>query len=123
MTGSRPHRLTDAPSSIARAEEEVPDDIAREQVIRPEEAEHLNDPRHESGPPGLVARAEPGAVVTVEVLVEKEEILPVGIGLEPVRPSVHRATTLFVGNEDRHQPPSDLLGHVEEGAKAARAGG
>src|SRR5687767_9395750 len=34
----------------------------------------------QSRPPGLMVRAKPGAVVAVKVLIEKQQIAPVGIG-------------------------------------------
>src|SRR4051794_11376980 len=37
---------------------------------------------HQAGPPGLVGRAEAGAIVTVEVLMERNEVVPGRIGLE-----------------------------------------
>src|SRR5262245_60850221 len=45
---------------------------AAEGRLRVEHAEHLDQLRHAAGPSGLVARAEPGAVVAVEVLVEQD---------------------------------------------------
>jgi len=42
-------------------------------------AEELDQPGDEAGPAGLVAGADPGAVVAVEVLVEQDVVSPVGI--------------------------------------------
>ena len=36
----------------------------------------------QAGPAGLMAGAEPGAVVAVEVFVEQDQVAPVRIGLE-----------------------------------------
>ena len=44
--------------------------------------EEVHHPRDDAGPAGLMAGAEPGAVVAVEVLVEQDEIAPVRIVLE-----------------------------------------
>ena len=45
-------------------------------------AEQLDEGSDEACPPGLVRRAEPGAVVAVEVLEEQDEIAPVRVVLE-----------------------------------------
>ena len=66
------------------------------------------------GPAGLVARAEPGAVVAVEVLVEEDVVAPVGIGLELLRAAVDGSPAVLVAQEDAGEPVGDLLGHLEE---------
>jgi hypothetical protein len=45
-------------------------------------AQALDQPGDKPGPPGLVGRAEPGSVVTVEVLLEQDEVTPVRVLLE-----------------------------------------
>ena len=49
------------------------------------------------GPVGLVGGADPGPIVTVEVLVEEQTVVPGGVGLEPL-----------VAAEDRPRPFSSL---------------
>src|SRR5262245_7828918 len=49
--------------------------------------EHLGD---ESGPAGLVAGSESGAVITVKVFVEQNVVAPVGVGLELLGAAKHR---------------------------------
>src|SRR5262245_6627242 len=76
------------------------------------------------GPAGLMARAEPGAVVAVEVLVEQDEIAPVGVLLELRAPSVYRPPPILASQEDAGQPARDLLGnlvqvHEPSGARGA----
>ena len=53
-------------------------------------SEEINQHRDTSRPTGLVTGAEPGAVVPVEVFVEQDQIAPVRIVLELVRPAVDR---------------------------------
>ena len=55
--------------------------------------------RHGPGPAGLVAGADAGAVVAVEVLVEQEQVVPVGIGLELLDPAEHRPAPVLVLGE------------------------
>ena len=63
----------------------------------------------DAGPAGLVAGAEPGAVVAVEVLVEEQQVPPVRIVLELLRAAVHRPAALLVLQEDAAEPPRDAL--------------
>ena len=51
---------------------------------------------HQPGPAGLVAGAQPGAVVAVEVLVEEDVVAPVGIGLELLRAAVDGPPAVLV---------------------------
>src|SRR6266704_960320 len=73
-------------------------------------------------PSGLVARAEAGPVVAVEVLVEQEHVAPVRVLLKLARPPVDRPPAMAVPQEDAGQPAPDLLrdliqGHVPPGAR------
>ena len=54
-----------------------------------QETVDLDELRHDPGPTGLMAGAQPGAVVAVEVFVKEDEILPVGVLLELFRPPVN----------------------------------
>ena len=78
--------------------------------------------RDEPGPAGLVARAETGAVVAVEVLVEQQQVAPVRIGLEQLGAPEHGAPPALVAQEGRGQAPADLVGHLEQVQLVARAG-
>jgi SAM-dependent methyltransferase len=70
--------------------------------------------RDEACPSGLVAGAEAGAVVAVEVFVELEQLAPVGIGLESFDPSEHGPVSVLAAGEDRGQAPADLAGDLAE---------
>ena len=79
-------------------------------LLRIERAEELDQLRHQPGPAGLMAGAEPRAVVAVEVFVEQDVVAPVGIGLELLRAAVHRPPAVLVAQEDPREPVGDLLG-------------
>ena len=51
-------------------------------VSRIELAEYVDQSRHDPGPPGLMAGADAGAVVAMEVFVEQQVVPPVRIALE-----------------------------------------
>ena len=54
----------------------------------------------QSGPPRLVAGAEAGAVVAVEVLMERNVVTPVRILLELFRAAEHRTLTGVIAQEN-----------------------
>ncbi len=58
----------------------------------------------QSGPTGLVARADPGAVVAVEVFVERDQIVPVRVVLEFFRAAEYGSSLIRTVQEDAHQP-------------------
>src|SRR5262249_51445352 len=70
--------------------------------------------RGEAGPPGLVAGAEAGAVVAVEVLVEQQQVAPVRVGPERGLRTVDRPATGLVGEEGAGEPSGEVTGHLVE---------
>ena len=66
--------------------------------------EEVHGPGDDSGPAGLVAGAEAGPVVAVEILVEQEAIAPVRVRLELPGLSIDRATALLVFQKDVPEP-------------------
>ena len=66
-----------------------------EKPYRVQQTVQLDQLGHVSRPAGLMAGAEPGAVVAVEVLVEEHVVAPVRIGLEFLRAAVDRAPSLL----------------------------
>ena len=64
---------------------------SRETELRIEPAEELDELGHQPGPAGLMAGAQPGTVVAVEVFVEEDVVAPVGIGLEFLRAAIDRS--------------------------------
>ena len=71
-----------------------------EQLLRIEQSEELDQLRHQSCPAGLVTRAEPRAVVAVEVFVEQDQVAPVRIVLELFRAAVDRPPAVRIPQED-----------------------
>src|SRR4051812_31020855 len=59
-------------------------------LLRCEGGEHMHHARDDAGPASLVTRAESGAIVAVEVLVELKVVAPQRIGLEFLGPAIHR---------------------------------
>src|SRR5947208_15878670 len=85
--------------------------------------EQVHGTRDDARPSGLVARAEPRAVVAVEVFVEQDEIAPVRVLLEPAGAAVHRPAPIHVTQEDVAQTVRDFLGDLIERHVPAGAGG
>src|SRR5207249_9209046 len=81
--------------------------------------EELGD---EAGPARLVARADAGAVVAVEVLVEQNDVAPVRVALELLRGAEDRPAAVFAAQEDPREAPRDLGCHLPEGQPRAGAG-
>jgi hypothetical protein len=61
-----------------------------------------------------MAGAGAGAVVAVEVLVERNAIPPVRVLLEPFRAAEHRTPAVLVTQENSLQAIGDLLSDLEE---------
>src|SRR5262245_55239308 len=59
-------------------------------------------------PAGLVRRAEAGAVVAVEVLVEEEVVLPGRVRLHALDRAEAGPAPVGAGEEDRHEPPAEV---------------
>src|SRR5262245_1944504 len=76
---------------------------------------------HEGCPARLVAGAQPGAVVAVEVLEEGHPVLPVRVGLEEADVAQDGAAALGVSEEDPDEAASDLVGGPVERHSALAA--
>src|SRR5215813_8124535 len=85
----------------------------REEFVRGARREQMHAAGDHSSPARLMARANAGAVVAVEVLVEEDEIPPVRVLLELPAASVHGPAAGLVPPPDPGGPPvhvlSDLL--------------
>src|SRR5438105_15770313 len=77
-----------------------------------------DDPR----PSRLVAGAEAGAVVAVEVFVEQQMIAPMGIALKFFGAPEYRPPAGFVAQEDPGQPIGNVLSDLEQIHQLARSG-
>jgi hypothetical protein len=62
-------------------------------------AHKLDDASNATRPAGLVTGSNAGSVVAVEVFVEQDVVLPIGVGLEFFRCSIDRAATVAIGQE------------------------
>src|SRR5574341_87759 len=81
----------------------------------------LEELGHETRPAGLVAGADPGPVVAVEVLVEEDQVLPVGVGLELLCAPVDRPPAVGPLHEDARQAAGQLGRDVPQGHPLAGA--
>lgn len=82
--------------------------------LRVQGAVKLNDLGHESGPSGLVAGAQPGAIVAMEVFIEENVVAPVGIALEFIGAPIDGSSAVFVQCKYPAKSICDLLAHVEK---------
>src|SRR5262245_18123319 len=71
---------------------------------------------------GLMAGAEPSAVVAVKVLKEEDLVSPVLVALEFFYPAVCGSSPLFAAQEEFDQPPRQLLADVPEVHHFSRPG-
>src|SRR3954453_8410653 len=93
-----------------------------EYLLRRRCCEQVHHPRDDAGPAGLVARAQAGAVVTVEVLVKEHVIAPVRVLLKHLGAAVNGAAAVFVFQEDSGDAARYLLGHLVQVHLLAQAG-
>src|SRR5271167_5173961 len=94
-----------------------------QKLLRVETTEKFDQLCDHAGPTGLMTGPEARAVIAVEVLVEQDVILPVGIGLEFLRASVHRPPAGFIPQEDPLQTVGNFPSYLEQVHQLARAGG
>src|SRR5262249_13102524 len=69
---------------------------------------------HEPRPARLVAGPDARPVVPVEVLVEEEEVLPVGIAVEDLRNPEDGSAPVGPGQEDAGEAPREIRAHLPE---------
>src|SRR5262245_42727514 len=67
-------------------------------------------PRHEPCPPGLVAGAETGAVVAMEVLIEQDQLAPEGSGLKSRAMSIDSPAAGVVAQKHATKVPGNNSG-------------
>src|SRR5262245_62125362 len=67
---------------------------ALQKLLRGRGREQMQPTGNDAGPSGLMAGAQAGAVVAVEVLVEQDQIAPVRVVLEFLRPAVDRPAAI-----------------------------
>lgn len=77
----------------------------------------------EAGPAGLMACAEAGAVVAIEIFVEQDVVTPVGVLLKLRGAAVDGASSRAIFQENAMQPVIDFAGDFVESHLAAGTGG
>jgi hypothetical protein len=65
---------------------------------------------HQPGPAGLVAGAQPGARLAVEVLVEQHQVAPAGVALQGLVPPGEGAPPRLIREEEADQAPGEDVG-------------
>src|SRR5262245_44381985 len=70
--------------------------------------------RDEPRPSGLVAGPKPGAVVSVEILVEQNVVLPMGVFLKLFGASVDRPLAVRIAHKDARQAAGKLFCYLEQ---------
>src|SRR5262245_56709498 len=113
-----PVRLPAPTRIVLRPVQAGPD--ARRDRARPGRVE--DQVRDERRPSGLVGRTEPGAVVAVEVLVERQVALPRRVCLELLRAAVDGAPAIRTREPDGDEPVGEVLRDLREAPLLARAG-
>src|SRR5262250_3321275 len=78
--------------------------------------------RDQPGPAGLVARADRGAVVAVEVLAEDQVVFPGGIGLHALGAAEAGPPAVRAAGEQRDEPVLQVGHDLVEAQPFARAG-
>ena len=86
----------------------------RQQGFRIEFAKNFDQQGDDAGSTRLVAGADAGTVVAVEILVEEDVILPIRIFLELFGSSVNRAPAVPIPQENTGESSSDFFGHFEQ---------
>src|SRR5215467_4592022 len=84
--------------------------------------EHIDKADDQSRPARLVTCAQSGTVVAVEILVEQEVVLPVGVLLELLGAPVHWPRPSFTAQKDARESARQLLRNLIERQVLSRAG-
>ena len=77
-------------------------------------AENLDERTNEPSPPRLMAGADAGAVVTMEVFIEQQVVPPVRIALKLFGAAENRPPPVFVAQENADQAISDFVRYFEQ---------
>src|SRR5271157_5183174 len=77
--------------------------------------EQIKGARNQPRPTRLVTSSQPGAIVAVEVLVEQDVILPVGIFLELLCAPINGSPAILIPHKNLRQSAADLFRHFKQG--------
>lgn len=80
-----------------------------ENVVGVQMSEHLEQPGDPTCPARLVAPTGPRSITSVEVLVEKDSVLPVRVILESLGSAIGWPASVFVAEEHTCSPTMDLV--------------
>ena len=69
----------------------------------------------EAGPARLVRSATAAAIVTVEVFVEEDVVLEIGVALERFIPSEDGTSTVGITTKNPYEPATDLVSDFVKG--------
>src|SRR5271170_4818147 len=89
-------------------------DVRCGEVLHCESPVRLDDPPNTPGPSSLMVCPDASACIAMEVLEEKNIVLPVRIGLKLLCVSVHWSPARAILHERRDQPLSQRLPHLEQ---------
>src|SRR4051795_10079102 len=82
----------------------------------------MHQHRHDSRPARLMARADPGAIVPMEILVEEQMVAPVWVFLKRLLPAEDRSPPIRATTERRDQAVAQLIRDIVQRAKLPRPG-
>src|SRR4029077_3616192 len=94
-----------------------------EKIRRAPTSEHIKSASDYSSPSGLVAGAQSGAVIAVEILVEQDVVFPVRIFLELLGTAIDGPLAVGIAEKDARQPAAKLFGYLEQGHVFSRTRG
>src|SRR5215510_9709042 len=93
-----------------------------QEVLGIEIAEDLHQCSNRASPAGLVAGSQPRSIVAVEVLVKKQVVLPLRIGLKFCCAAENRPATGLVSQKNPDQAAGNFPGYFEQFQEVSRAG-
>src|SRR5258705_3920445 len=97
--------------------------VRSQELLCVDASEEIDKRGHGAGPAGLMACADPSAIVAVEILIEENAVLPERIVLEFLVAAEYRSPSVLVAHKDPDQPLSNLARPLEQVHPVARAGG
>src|SRR5262249_26562216 len=85
-----------------------------ENLLRRGGREEMHEPSDNAGPAGLVAGAEAGSVIAMEVFVEQNQVAPVRVLLKLSGAAIDRTPAIFAAQKNAGQSARDLCSHLVE---------
>ena len=88
--------------------------LSREYIARLYATEEVLQSSDAARPSSLMASPQAGSVVSMEILVEEDQVSPIWILLKFLRTSVYRPTGASVPEEDVRKSSREFVRHLEE---------